>query len=285
VEVGASAPSQLGGQAAKELPNRPFYGGGCAAPWLPGVVREPGGGLMISASGEQRKRSDRELGRRHGPRHGSVRVDHTDDSVETMNVYQTPYLSEYGGLRLAWWSVETHRGGDKWKWELNDPFPDFRIRSYHMRGVKDATPRVNFEGPIIPHKLYLSEGFEYETRKIEVYTRPFPTTRNLEEGLNSFTPVRLDSSRTNTWSPPPFTGPTAPGPREHGLLQLRCRPRPDATSHSYPDRWPTGLPYSEACSRARSPPCVSMSGLGGKADQDLTVTPTGQIGGTLLRQQ
>ena len=48
VEVGSSAPTQLAGQSAKELPNRPATVAD-ALPMLPGVVREPGGGLMISA--------------------------------------------------------------------------------------------------------------------------------------------------------------------------------------------------------------------------------------------
>ena len=109
------------------------------------------------------------------------------DSVETLNVYQTAFLAEYGRFTAGLVSVETKRGGDKWKWELNDPFPEFRIRSWQLRGLKTATPRLNFEGPIIPGKLYIAEGFEYELRKTAVYTLPFPHNQKLQEGLNSFT--------------------------------------------------------------------------------------------------
>ena len=109
------------------------------------------------------------------------------DSVQTLNVYQTAFLAEYGRFTAGLVSVETKRGGDKWKWELNDPFPEFRIRSYHLRGLKTATPRLNFEGPIVPGKLYVAEGFEYEIRKTAVYTLPFPRNQKLQEGLNSFT--------------------------------------------------------------------------------------------------
>src|SRR5204863_368621 len=72
------------------------------------------------------------------------------DSVESLNVYQTPFLAEFGRFTAGLVSVETRRGGEKWKWELNDPFPEFRIRSWHLRGLKTATPRLNFEGPLIP---------------------------------------------------------------------------------------------------------------------------------------
>jgi len=63
-----------------------------------------------------------------------------NDSVEVLNVYQTLTWRSTEGLRGCLVSVET-KGRDKWKWELNDPLPEFRIRSYHLRGLKTATPR------------------------------------------------------------------------------------------------------------------------------------------------
>jgi hypothetical protein len=60
----------------------------------PGVVRSPGGGLVISAAGE----------------HPSALIVNSADVTDPATT---------AGLV----SVETRRGGDKWKWELNDPFP------------------------------------------------------------------------------------------------------------------------------------------------------------------
>jgi hypothetical protein len=48
---------------------------------------------------------------------------------------------------------------------------------------------LNFEGPLVAGKLYLSEGFEYEVRRTAVYTLPFPYNQKKQEGLNSFTQV------------------------------------------------------------------------------------------------
>ncbi len=39
---------------------------------------------------------------------------------------------------------------------------------------------------MIPGKLYLSEGLEYEVRKTEVYELPFPYNQKKQEGVNSF---------------------------------------------------------------------------------------------------
>src|SRR6202142_3836140 len=183
---GASAPNKLPALAAKELPSRPLTVAE-AGPLLPGVVRVAGGGLVIAAGGEPHSALMVNSADVTDPATGQFGLTVPIDSVEALNFYQTPFLAEYGRFGTGLVSVETRRGGDKWKWELNDPFPDFRIRSYHMQGLKDATPRVNVEGPLIAGKLYFSEGMEYEMRKTEVFELPFPYNFTKKEGFNSFT--------------------------------------------------------------------------------------------------
>ena len=186
VEQGSSPAASVSGQLAKEMPSRPATVAD-ALPLVPGVVREPGGALLISASPENRSALIVNSADVTDPATGQFGLTVPIDSVETLNVYQTAYLAEYGRFTAGLVSVETKRGGDKWKWELNDPLPEFRIRSWHLRGLKTATPRLNFEGPILPGKLYISEGFEYEIRKTAVYTLPFPHNQKTQEGINSFT--------------------------------------------------------------------------------------------------
>ncbi len=276
VEVGASAPSQLAGPAAKELPNRPATVAD-ALPMLPGVVREPGGGLMISASGEQRSAMIVNSADVTDPATGQFGLTIPIDSVETMNVYQTPYLSEYGRFTAGLVSVETRRGGDKWKWELNDPFPDFRIRSYHMRGVKDATPRLNFEGPIIPHRLYLSEGFEYETRKIEVYTLPFPDNQKLEQGINSFTQFDWIVSDKHL-----VTATVHVAPQRLGHVNMDyfnpLPTTPDASTHSYTGTVADRLTLFGGLLESTFSAMRFDVGVWAEGDQDLTITPMGNRG-------
>ncbi len=185
VEEGASAPSDLHVHTVTELPGRPATAAD-ALPLLPGIVRDPNGGLILSGAGEHRSALIVNSADVTDPATGQFGLTVPIDSVATLNFYQTPFLAEYGRFSEGLVSVETRRGGDKWKWELNDPFPDFRIRSYHMQGLKDATPRVNVEGPLIAGKLYFSEGLEYEMRKTEVYELPFPYNQKKQEGVNSF---------------------------------------------------------------------------------------------------
>ena len=183
--TGASEPASVAPQLAKELPSRPATVTD-ALPLIPGVARSQNGGLQISGTGEHRSALLVNSADVTDPATGQFGLTVPIDSVETLNVYQTPFLAEYGRFTSGLVSVETRRGGDKWHSELNDPFPDFRIRSYHMNGIKDATPRVNFEGPLIEGKLYFSEGFEYTMRKIEAYTLPYPQNQKKQEGINSF---------------------------------------------------------------------------------------------------
>jgi hypothetical protein len=231
VEQGASSSNELPAQTAKELPSRPATVAD-ALPLIPGVVRSPEGGLKISGSGEHRSALIVNSADVTDPATGQFGLTVPIDSVETLNVYQTPFLAEYGRFTAGLVSVETRRGGDKWKWELNDPLPEFRIRSYQLRGLRDATPRLNFEGPLIPGKLYFSEGFEYEIRKTPVYTLPFPDNQKKQEGINSFAqfdwvasanhlvtatvhvaPQRMDFVNMNYFNPQPTS--------------------PDASTHNY----------------------------------------------------
>ncbi len=185
VEENASVPNSLPAKAARELPSRPATVAD-ALPLTPGVVREPGGALILSSSPENRSALIVNSADVTDPATGQFGTTIPIDSVEVLNVYQTAYLAEYGRFTAGLVSVETKRGGDKWKWELNDPLPEFRIRSYHMRGIKTATPRLNLEGPLIRDRLFFSEGFEYAIRKTAVYTLPFPVNQKKQEGWNSF---------------------------------------------------------------------------------------------------
>ena len=195
VEQGATVPTRLPPHVARELPNRPATVAE-ALPLVPGVVRKPDGALQISGSAEHRSALIVNSADVTDPATGQFGLTVPIDSVETVNVFQTPYMAEYGRFSAGLVSVETRRGGEKWKWELNDPFPDFYIRSWRLRGLRDATPRLNLEGPIIAGKLYFSEGLEYEVRKTEIYTLPW-NDQKLQEGVNSFAQIDWILSETN----------------------------------------------------------------------------------------
>ena len=283
VEQGSSPPTAVSGQLVKETPNRPATVAD-ALPLVPGVVREPGGGLRISDSSENRSALLVNSADVTDPGTGQFGLTVPMDSVETLNVYQTSFLAEYGRFTAGLVSVETKRGGDKWKWELNDPFPEFRIRSWHLRGLKTATPRLNFEGPIVAGKLYLAEGFEYELRKTAVYELPFPRNQKIQQGLNSFTqldwvatskqlltatfhivPQRLTHVNLNYFNPEATT--------------------PDASTHNYTGTVAHRMTLGQSMMESTFSVTSFDVAVWARGDANLQIAPTGNSGNYFAQKQ
>jgi Carboxypeptidase regulatory-like domain len=195
--VAPSAGTQsLPPETAKELPSRPATVTD-ALPLIPGVMRSPQGSLEISGRDEPHSGLIVNSADVTDPATGQFGQTVPIDRVEVLNVLQSPFLAEYGQFTAGLVAVETKRGGEKWKAELNDPLPDFRIRSWRMHGIRDATPRLNFEGPLMKGKLYFSEGFDYELKNVSVITLPFPENQKKTEGFNSFSQLDYIASATH----------------------------------------------------------------------------------------
>jgi hypothetical protein len=231
VEEGSTTPTTVSALEAKDSPVRPTTVSD-ALPLLPGVMRSPGGGLQLSGSGEHRSALIVNSADVTDPATGQFGLTVPMDSVESLNFYQTSFLAEYGRFTAGLVSVETRRGSDKWKWELNDPFPEFNIRSWHLRGLRTATPRLNFEGPIVKNKLFFSEGFEYVDRKTAVFTLPFPNNQKKQQGLNSFAQLDWVASDKNL-----LTATVHIAPQRLGYVNMNYfNPQPttpDASTHNY----------------------------------------------------
>jgi len=276
VEQGSSVPDQIGGKAAKQLPSRPETVA-AALPLIPGVVRSPTGDLQISGAGEHRSSLIVNSADVTDPATGEFGLTVPIDSVETVRVFQTPFLAEFGRFSSGLVSVETRRGGDEFKWELNDPFPDFRIRSYHLRGLRDATPRINAEGPLIKGKLYFSEGLEYEVRNIEVHTLPFPYNQTKKEGVNSFLQLDWILSPTHL-----VTATVHVAPQRLGFVNLDYfNPQPtvpDASTHNYTTTFADRLTLGGGLLENTVSVTWFDAGVWSRGPADLTVAPAGNSG-------
>src|SRR5205814_1843784 len=161
VEKGASPAVALSRVEVKGIPSRPATVKD-TLPLVPGVVRSTEGEIKISGNGEHRSALVVNSADVTDPATGQFGATVPVDSVETISVFKTPYLAQYGRFTAGVVSVETRRGGDKWDFEINDPLPEFRIWSGQLRGVREASPRLIFNGPLIKDKLYFSEGVEYD---------------------------------------------------------------------------------------------------------------------------
>jgi hypothetical protein len=191
-----STPVALDRTEVKNTPDRPASVAD-ALPLAPTILRLPNGQLSLSGNAEQRSTLLVNSGTATDPATGQFGASIPIDSVQTINVLTSPFLAEYGGFTSSVVAVETRRGGDAWHFELNDPLPEFRFRSWHMVGMKSATPRVNFGGPLLSSRLHLVESVQYEMRSTEVITLPFPDNQQRREGINSFTALDYIVNSTN----------------------------------------------------------------------------------------
>ena len=238
-EVISRPSAKVEAESAKELPSRPSTVSD-VLPLIPGIARQPSGKLELSGSGEHRATMMVNSADVTDPATGEFGLTVPIDSVESINFYQASFLAEYGRYSAGLVSVETRRGGETWKWELNDPLPEFAIRSWHLRGLRTATPRLNFEGPIIPGRLFFSEGFEYVVRKTPLLTLPFPWNQKTEQGFNSFSQIDWISSERNL-----VTASLHMAPQRLDYVNLNYfNPQattPDASTHDYTgtvsDKW------------------------------------------------
>ncbi len=192
----ANTSAVLERQQVKNMPDRPRTVLD-ALPLVPGVVRLPNGELRLAGSGEHRSALLVNSATSTDPATGQFGATVPIDSVRTMNVLSSPFLAEYGGFTADVVSVETRKGGDKWSFELNDPLPEFRWRSWHMVGLRSSTPRFSIGGPLIKNKLSILESIQYDMRESPVITLPFPNNETRREGYNSLTALDYTINGSN----------------------------------------------------------------------------------------
>ena len=282
VEKGASPADALARGEIKNIPAKPATVKD-TLPLVPGVVRSTEGEIKISGTGEHRSALVVNAADVTDPATGQFGVTVPVDSVETIEVFKTPYLAQYGRFTAGVVSVETRRGGEKWNLELNDPLPEFRIRSGHLRGLREASPRVTFNGPLIANKLYLSEGLEYDLQKRPDRTLPFPFNESKQQSVNSFTQLDYILSPVNT-----LTGTFHVAPRQMSFVNLNFfdpQPvTPTFSAHDYTgtviDRWTIGNNLLESTLAVKH-----FSGkVWGQGEQDMILTPTGNSGNYFSEQ-
>lgn len=252
-------------------------------PLVPGVVRTIEGEIKISGTGEHRSALVVNSADVTDPATGQFGVTVPVDSVETIEVFKTPYLAQFGRFTAGVVSVETRRGGDKWNFELNDPLPEFRIRSGHLQGMREASPRITFNGPLIANKFYFSEGLEYDLQKRPDRTLPFPFNESKQESVNSFTQLDYILSPANT-----LTGTFHVAPRRMTFVNLDFfNPQPVTptfSAHDYTgtviDRWTIGNNLLESTLAFKR----FTGSVWGQGDQNMVLTPTGNSGNYFSQQ-
>jgi len=272
----SSAPSTLAPAKAADSALRPATAVD-ALPLIPGIVRGPDGSVRIAGFGEDHSALLVNSVDVTDPATGSFGLSVPIDSVQTIEVSEMPYLAEYGRFTAGVVAADTRRGGEKWDYSLNDPFPDFFIRSGHLDGVRDAAPRFNVGGPILANRLYFLEGVEYLLDKQEVRTLPFDQSLSTSKALNSFTQLDAIVSPNQTLT---ASFHFAPHSLQYaGLDYFNPQPvTPDADFHettlTLTDRLSIGGSLLQSTISSR----VVTSGITSQGNADMVLSPIGNQG-------
>ena len=158
-------------------------------PLTPGVVQTLDSKLVFKGSDENQSLLIINSTRNTDPVTGSFGISVPTDAVESFAVYKTPYDASLGSFSGGLTTIETKPPSDGFDVNLNRLGITVLGKNGHMSGLGGATPAISFDVPLIPHKLLLSESFQYEMKKTTVEGLPWPNDISKRQGFNSFTTV------------------------------------------------------------------------------------------------
>ncbi|MDD5541756.1 MAG: carboxypeptidase regulatory-like domain-containing protein [Acidobacteriia bacterium] len=155
-------------------------------PIIPGVIRTADGRINIKGGIESQSTVLVNQANSSDPVTGNFVINIPVDAVESVQVFKTPYLSEYGRFSGGVTTVETKPAGPKWEFSFNDFLPDPRIKNGSIVGIADDTPRLSFSGPLIRNRIGFAQSFEYDILKSPVRGLSFPGNETKTEAFNSY---------------------------------------------------------------------------------------------------
>jgi len=198
-EQGGAPPAQLSAPQLQSLPlvQQKFM---AALPLIPGVIRTPDGRMNIKGVQETQGLLLLDSTEMVDPVTGSFSIDIPIDAIQTLSVYKSIYLSDYGRFSGGLTTIESKAPSGRFDWELNDFVPTPRIKSGHIVGIADDEPRFYLTAPLIKDKLNFSEAFVYTYSRQPVRGLAFPDNEIKTEGANSLTSFQYIPSQRQVLS-------------------------------------------------------------------------------------
>src|SRR5216684_1633412 len=166
-------------------------------PVTPGVVKTQDGKLNFKGADENQSLLLVNSARTTDPVTGSFAVPVPTDAVQSFAVYKTPYNAGLGSFSGGLTAVETNPPDDRWNYRLKSFIPSVLGKNGSMIGLQEATPGLDFGGPLIAHKLLFSEIFQYDMKKRTVRGLPWPNDISKKQGFSSFSTVEAILSKTH----------------------------------------------------------------------------------------
>ncbi|MGB2591981.1 MAG: carboxypeptidase regulatory-like domain-containing protein [Candidatus Acidiferrum sp.] len=160
-------------------------------PITPGVIKTMDGKLTFKGADENQSLFLVNSAQTADPVTGSFSIAVPTDAVQSFAVYKTPYNAGLGSFSGGLTTIETKPPQEKWNFYLKNFVPSILGKNDSMVGIAQATPGVDFGGPLFGDKLFFSEVFQYDMKKTTVRGLPWPDDINKKQGFNSFTTLEL----------------------------------------------------------------------------------------------
>ena len=156
-------------------------------PVTPGVVKTQDGKLSFKGADENQSLMLVNSARTGDPVSGTFSIPVPTDAVQSFAVYKTPYDAGLGSFSGGLTTVETKPPEDQWNYRLRNFIPSVLGKNGSMVGIAEATPGFDFGGPLLKHRVFFSEVFQYDMKKKTVRGLPWPNDITKRQGFNSFT--------------------------------------------------------------------------------------------------
>ena len=160
-------------------------------PITPGVIKTQDGKLTFKGADENQSLFLVNSAQTADPVTGSFSIAVPTDAVQSFAVYKTPYNAGLGSFSGGLTTIETKPPDEKWNFYVKNVVPSVLGKNGSMVGIAQATPGVDFGGPLIQGKLFFSEVFQYDMKKTTVRGLPWPDDIYKKQGFNSFTTLEL----------------------------------------------------------------------------------------------
>lgn len=160
-------------------------------PITPGVIKTQDGKLTFKGADENQSLFLVNSAQTADPVTGSFAIAVPTDAVQSFAVYKTPYNAGLGSFSGGLTTIETKPPEEKWNFYVKNIVPSVLGKNGSMVGIAQATPGVDFGGPLIEGKLFFSEVFQYDMKKTTVRGLPWPDDIYKKQGFNSFTTLEF----------------------------------------------------------------------------------------------
>jgi hypothetical protein len=160
----------------------------------PSVIRTQEGKLNFNGQTESQGMLLVDSAENVDPVAGSFAIPIPPNVIQSIQVYNTPDSSEFGGFSGGLTRIELKPPPQVWNYKLFDFIPAFRAKNGDLVGIANITPRFEFGGPLASNKYSFFEALTYEFRRDPVRGLSWPFNETYKRSFISFTEVQATYS-------------------------------------------------------------------------------------------